>query len=393
MSFNSVNTNSSSMAALQSLRTAQAATLDASKRIQTGYRVADAADDAGVFSVAQDIRATTGGWDVVGAVQARGAATAAVALEGLEIISDLVNDLQRKLTEHADSKTASTTAILAADVSAILTQIDRISQGATFDGMSPLAAPVLTYVPTTVGASAISGPQTVNGVNPFGATRTQIGGLLATQSVVQIEFSVTPFPGTVAVVYDGAVVASSNYATSAGTALNFNHNGTAPFTFEVVVYGDANTSATFETRFFNSLNPADGSVDFIRDPAGGQLELRAANATRDGLGLGALLPLPAPPTSFADQLNAVSTARALIAESSAYFANRVKTFEATREMATKTADAYKQGLGATVDADIGRDQAQVEASKAREQLALQGVSVANQSQRAVLGFLEGLGRR
>ncbi len=54
---NSVNTNVGAYTALASLRITQTALDVASKQVQTGYRVADAADDASTFSVAQGIRA------------------------------------------------------------------------------------------------------------------------------------------------------------------------------------------------------------------------------------------------------------------------------------------------------------------------------------------------
>ena len=53
---NSVNTNLGSMTALASLRRINADLLVANKQLQTGYRVADAADDASTFSVAQGLR-------------------------------------------------------------------------------------------------------------------------------------------------------------------------------------------------------------------------------------------------------------------------------------------------------------------------------------------------
>ena len=53
---NSINTNVGAMVALASLRTTQAALQVASKQVQSGYRVADAMDDASTFSVAQGIR-------------------------------------------------------------------------------------------------------------------------------------------------------------------------------------------------------------------------------------------------------------------------------------------------------------------------------------------------
>ena len=63
---NSINTNVAAMMANNSLRTAGAQLDRASKTVQTGYRVADASDDASTFSVAQGIR---GNLQAYGAVQ------------------------------------------------------------------------------------------------------------------------------------------------------------------------------------------------------------------------------------------------------------------------------------------------------------------------------------
>jgi flagellin len=52
----SVNTNLGAVTALASLRATQANIAVSAKLVQTGYRVADAMDNASTFSVAQGIR-------------------------------------------------------------------------------------------------------------------------------------------------------------------------------------------------------------------------------------------------------------------------------------------------------------------------------------------------
>jgi phosphoribosylamine-glycine ligase len=70
---NSINTNVGAMVALASLRTAQSALNTASKQVQTGYRVADSADDASSFSVAQGIRANLQAYTAVKEIRWAGA--------------------------------------------------------------------------------------------------------------------------------------------------------------------------------------------------------------------------------------------------------------------------------------------------------------------------------
>ena len=396
MSFNSVNTNSNAMAALQSLRSAQSTTLDASKRLQTGYRVADASDDAGVFAVAQQIRADVGGWDVVAAAQARGLGATHVALEGLETISGLLNDLNRKVLEYGDSKTNFTTTILSNEISAILDQIDQVANAARFDGVTPLNS---ASGELNVGATApgpLFGTHTFSAVSPFQVQHTSIAGIPPGQpGIVAVEYQHAGVPDIFAIAYRGAVVGVSGLAAGSGT-LAFQWDGGPPYTIEIIAGIGVASTATYNAAHDAGgvlMTPPAAPIQFLRDPQGGSEELRSVNATSAGIGLGAVEPLPAPPGPFTDILNTIAFARSVVGQNMSYFANKAKTFEATREMARTTMDSYTKGIGATVDADIGRDQARIEASKAREQLALQGTSVANRSQQAILGLLDGLGRR
>jgi len=397
MSFNSVNTNSNAMAALQSLRSAQSTTLDASKRLQTGYRVADASDDAGVFAVAQQIRADVGGWDVVAASQARGLGATHVALEGLEVISNLLNDLERKVLEYGDSKTNFSTTILSNEISAILDQIDQVATGARFDGVSPLATDV-AQISGDIGAYTSVGSHTFNAVSPFQVQHAAIGGLSpGTGGTVIVRFDHAGVPDIFAVAYRGAVVGVSGLVSGAGT-LHFEWDGGPPYSVDIIAGIGVGSTATYDLIDNGSGGvlpnpPAPQPIQFLRDPQGGSEPLCPVDATSAGIGLGAVEPLPAPPGPFTDILNTIGFARSVVGQNSSYFANKAKTFEATRDMARTTIDSYTKGIGATVDADIGRDQARIEASKAREQLALQGTSVANRSQQAILGLLDGLGRR
>lgn len=395
MSFNSVNTNSNAYAALQSLRGAQGATLDASKRLQTGYRVADASDDAGVFAVAQQIRADVGGWDVVAAAQARGLGTTQVALKGLETISSLLNNLEQKVIEYGDSKTSSTTAILSADVSAILDQIDQVAAGAKFDGLSPLTTAIAQNLGDIFAYISV-GTATLSATTPFQVQHATIGGLTAnTGGVIHVRFDHAAVPDIFAVAYRGAVVGVSGLVAGAGS-INFEWDGGPPYSVDIIAGIGVASSATYDLIDNPGgvlPTPGPAKTQFLRDPQGGSEELCPVDATSSGLGLGNVEPLPAPPGPFTSILNTIAFARAVVAQNSSYFANKAKTFEATREMARTTIEAHTTGLGATVDSDIGRDQARIEASKAREQLALQGVSVANRSQQAILGLLDGLGRR
>jgi flagellin-like hook-associated protein FlgL len=317
--------------------------------------------------------------------------SAKVALAGLEKISDLINELKAKIVDYAAGGNATQVAIKAQGISDLLTQIDKVAQTVSFDGFRPLMQTQLAFNPVG-GVGLFSQIFNSTGV-PYEEQSFTVTGLVpGTPSRVYIDLISGTNTEGAALFYRGAQTASRAIGSTT-TPLVFDFDGTSPYDFEIKLALTPGSSITVSAMSIANPTPnRNGSVDIIRDPSGGQEELRPIDATRTGLGLGSMLPLPAPPGSVANILAAITFATSLIAQNTAYYANKIDTFEATQGRAKSTVDAYTKGLGALVDSDIGRDQARVEASRVREQLALQGVSVANQSQRSILGFLEGLSR-
>lgn len=138
---NSINTNVGALLAQSSLRTANTQLDRASKLVETGYRVADATDDASTFSVAQGIR---GNLKAFGAIQqslANGASLGNVTQTALTEISDLVGNMQAKITQLADgSISANQRAIYTADLNAMTTQINTFITQANYNGVNLLSA-------------------------------------------------------------------------------------------------------------------------------------------------------------------------------------------------------------------------------------------------------------
>jgi hypothetical protein len=235
---------------------------------------------------------------------------------------------------------------------------------------------------------------TFNATQPFQVQHGSISGLPpGTPGAIQIYFDHAGVPDIFAIAYRGAVIETSALVAGTGT-VSFNWDGGPPYAVEFISGVGVGSTAEYSVFFDPGGSvAAQAPTQFLRDPQGGAEEFRPVDASSAGIGLGAVEPLPAPPGPFTDILNTIEFARSVVGQNMSYFANKAKTFEATRDMARTTIDSYTKGIGATVDADIGRDQARIEASKAREQLALQGTSVANRSQQAILGLLDGLGRR
>jgi flagellin len=137
---NSINTNLSAMVALGSLRTAGAMLATASKQVQTGYRVADAMDDSSTFTVAQGIRGNLQAFQAVQASITNGTGLGAVTDAALTNISNLVGNLQAKITQLADGAISNgQRTIYAADFSAMTSQISTFIRQANYNGVNLLS--------------------------------------------------------------------------------------------------------------------------------------------------------------------------------------------------------------------------------------------------------------
>ena len=138
---NSINTNVGAMVALSSLRTTQSALNVASKQVQTGYRVADAMDDASTFSVAQGIRGNLQAFQAVQGSLANGVGLGSVTQAALTNISTLIGNLQAKITQLADgSINNNQRTIYAADFTAMVGQISNFITQANYNGTNLLSA-------------------------------------------------------------------------------------------------------------------------------------------------------------------------------------------------------------------------------------------------------------
>ena len=268
---NSINTNVGAMVALASLRTTQTALSVASKQVQTGYRVSDADDDASTFSVAQGIRGNLQAYQAVQGSLANGVGLGSVTQAALTNISNLIGNLQAKITQLADgSISANQRTIYTADFNAMTTQISTFISQANYNGVNLLSAGSVarTFLADTNAATLT----------------------MTSQSAVNAAFTT----------FTGSSVASASQATLALTSLT-----------------------TFSLAVHTALS------------------------------------------------NNASDARALRLHGN--FIN-------------SQIDAIQAGLGATVDADIGKASAEVQSRQVQRQLGVQSLSLANQQPQTLLGL-------
>lgn len=130
-----VNTNSGAMVALQNLNKTNMQLSEVQKRINTGFKVADASDNGGVFAIAQNMRADVGALNAVQGSLDQGMSVVDVATAAGTSISDLLVEMKEKAVAASDISldTASRDA-LNEDFKALRDQITTVVDNASFNG-------------------------------------------------------------------------------------------------------------------------------------------------------------------------------------------------------------------------------------------------------------------
>ncbi len=174
-----IHTNPGALVAQATLRNATIALDKISKQIQTGYRVADAKDDASTFAVAQGLR---GNIKSLGAVQSglSGAVgLAEVGLAGATAVSNLFEDIRSKLTQLADTSISATQrTTYAADLKALADQSKSLIKQAKFNGTNLLDnTTAINFIADTIGGSiSVTGVQVLTSASEFAAS---VGGAVS----------------------------------------------------------------------------------------------------------------------------------------------------------------------------------------------------------------------
>ncbi len=138
---NSVNTNVGAILALASLRATDSVLADAQKRVNTSFRVADARDDASVFSVAQGIRGNLQAYQAVQGSLANGVGLGGVTQAALTKISDLLGNMRAKFAQLADDSISATQrSIYAQDYFQMTNQLANFISQANYNGVNLLSA-------------------------------------------------------------------------------------------------------------------------------------------------------------------------------------------------------------------------------------------------------------
>ena len=137
---NSINTNVGAYVALQNLNQVNLRLDRVQNRVSTGLKVNSAVDDASSFSIAQGVRGNLKAYEAVSQCLSNGRGVATVTLAGATAISDLLGDVQKKITEGQNAgNSTEQQSILNSDFSNLVAQINTFITNATYNGRNLLS--------------------------------------------------------------------------------------------------------------------------------------------------------------------------------------------------------------------------------------------------------------
>ena len=186
----SINTNVAAMTALQTLTQTNKQLTETQNRISTGYRVADASDNAAYWSIATTMRSDNSALSTVQDALGLGAATVDVAYTGVNSAIKLVDQIKSKLV--AARQPGIDRAKIQSEITELQSQLRGISESASFSGQNWLAVdssdPGYNPVKTIVSSFSRSGGVVSIGTITIDLENTKLfdandqSGILDTQS-------------------------------------------------------------------------------------------------------------------------------------------------------------------------------------------------------------------
>jgi flagellin len=131
----SVNTNVGAMVALQNLTSTQGDLQETQNEVSTGLKISSAKDNAAVWAIAQNQRATSDSLNSVISSLQRGQSTVDVALSAGNSVSDLLLQMKEKALAAADTTLDTTSrAALNNEFTSLRDQISKVVTNAVFNG-------------------------------------------------------------------------------------------------------------------------------------------------------------------------------------------------------------------------------------------------------------------
>jgi flagellin len=320
----SINTNASAMTALQTLSATNKNLSITQNRISTGFRVAEASDNAAYWSIATTMRSDNKALSTVQDALGLGASKVDTAYTGMNKAIDTVNEIKVKLVS-AKGATDADKAKIQTEIKALQDQLKAYADGASFSGTNMLSV-------DSAGATAAD----LEVVSAF--TRTADGS--ASVSTIKIE------------VEDIKLYEANGSADSAGILSAQRGDDGAVATANTATVGTYDSADTFSVDTLALT----GSGTYATDQQIDQMLAVVEGALGDM-------------TTAATNLGAAKS-----------------RINLQKEFTQSLMDSIDRGVGQLVDADMNKESTRLQALQVQQQLGIQALSIANGNTQSILSL-------
>lgn len=414
-------TNSGAMVALQTLRKINGDMQDTQQQLATGKRVANPSDNAAYWAISKVMEADVAGFSAVQDSLGLGEATLSVAQTAADTTTDLLQQIKEKVVSA--QATGADTQALQADIEALREQITSVTQAAQFNGQNLLQNQDVH----TSGSGTVSILASLE--------RSSSGVATATIDVTKQDLGQDAAVWTTNTGSTSAVMASSSVAAggtlsaayTVGAATNVGDlfrigggGGILGGTTIDIGVREGDTQSQLAQRIVTALNfAADsegvngtfsvssqtaGAIDFTNDNTGTTaITLTSsdliANVATDitgtsslrqaGGALGLLQSFDVTSAQGADAaLGAIDDLIQTSIDSAASIGSSQNRLSIQDTFLSDLKVAMNTGIGTLIDADMEETAARLQSLQVQQQLAVQGLSIANRAPSYLLSLFQ-----
>ncbi len=358
----SIMTNASALTALQTLNATNKNLEVTQSRISTGYRVAEASDNAAYWSIATTMRSDHKALSTVQDSLGLGASKVDTAYTGMNKAIDIVNDIKVKLVA-ANGASAADKAKIQTEIDALQGQLKSYADAATFSGANFLS---VTSDKTAAGAAAGTADAVQQDVKIVASFNRASSGSVSLGTIdVKIEGIKLFDNGTAtAVKNDGILDRETSIWSSTAAQSAYD----ASYAAELAAGesdADAHTAAAADAA------TADATATSIASISVHNLDITASGVT-DGF-----------ITSMIAKVEGALKEMTTAATNLGAAKNRI---DLQKTFTTSLMDSIDRGVGQLVDADMNKESTRLQALQVQQQLGIQALSIANGNSQSILSL-------
>jgi len=420
-------TNASAMTALKTLNATNKSLSTTQSRISTGFRVAEASDNAAYWSIATTMRSDNKALSTVKDALGLGAAKVDTAYTGVKAAIDVVDEIKSKLV--AAREPGVDKAKIQAEITQLQGQLEANADASSFSGENWLAVKsddpgynatksiVSSFTRNSSGAVSVGTISVdTNSTKLFDASATDaglleqgaavatgIGGIAddtpnaggaTTGATASFTFAAFTFAGDEAVTFDlafngGAAKAVTIDANTINSALGVSTGNVATAADMVTVMNaalkSAGVSSSDVTVGINST-----AIELTTVEVGTSTSISIENTASSVNGnLFDLTSIDITSTTEADldrYISGVDKMLGKMTSAAADLGAAKKRIDMQSEFVTNLTDTIDRGVGTLVDADMNKESTRLQALQVQQQLGIQALSIANGNSQTILSL-------